>query len=246
MIEKKYKRCPRCDKKNPLYQDRCEECGLVFSRLKNVTNSAAKKAISKKEYNKVINYNVLPPDLNKWKLFFLALFLGWIGAHYVKVGKYKTFIYMVISFVLVMLVGTTIIPPSWFDHQYLFLVAWGCVAPAGFGTIFWVVSCVQILFGRFKVPVAIDESLVKQNLDTNAVTDIMTTINEDRKNKKEGKDTQDNKNGETKGKVNNQSKSKKALKREKIRVICASCGAYVKVYKDETICPKCDEPLKEE
>ncbi len=238
MKEKTYRRCPRCERKNPLYQDKCDECGLVFSRLKKVTNAAAKKAISKKEYNKVLNYNVLPPDVNKWKLFFIALFFGWFGAHYVKIGKYKTFIFMVFSSVLI-IVGALVIPASWYDHQYLFLIAWGTVAPAATSTMIWVISTFRILFGRFKVPVAIDETLVKQDLDYNTVTEIMTTIEKDRKEKMD----QEQKNNL---KDNNLPKSNKSLKREKIKVICASCGALVKVDKDETICPKCDEPLKDE
>ena len=232
MREKKFKRCPRCDKKNNIYADRCEECGLVFDRLSKVTNRAAKKAISKKEYNKIINYNVLPVDINKWKLFFIALFFGWFGALFVKVGKYKTFVYMLVSLLLIMLVVTSVIPLSWFDHQYLFLFAWGCVLPASIGTIIWVVTTFQILFGKFKVPVAIDETLVKQDLDYNTVKEILNEVKQDRK--KQHNDNKEN------------PKSKKKMKAEKIRVVCASCGAFVKVYSDETICPKCDEPLKEE
>ena len=38
----------------------------------------------------------------------------------------------------------------------------------------------------------------------------------------------------------------KKEKRKKIKVVCASCGAQVKVYNDEEICPKCDEPLKDD
>ena len=238
MKKQEYKRCPRCDRKASFYQDKCDECGLIFARLDKVTNSAAKKAISKKEFNKVINYNVLPPDINKWKLFFIALFFGWFGAHYVKVGKYKTFIFMVSSSVLIIL-GGLLIPSSWFEDKYLFLIAWGTVAPASIGMIMWIVSIFRILFGRFKVPVAIDESLVKQSLDYNVVKDVMTTVEKDRKDKEETKQKEVVLNSEIKNKSN------KSFKREKIRVVCASCGAYVKVNKEETICPKCDEPLKE-
>ena len=39
---------------------------------------------------------------------------------------------------------------------------------------------------------------------------------------------------------------KKKEKRKKIKMVCASCGQQVKVYNDETICPKCDEPLKDD
>ena len=55
MREKKFKRCPRCDKKAPIFQDRCEGCGLVFSRLSKATNAAAKKALKKK----IITLNAL-------------------------------------------------------------------------------------------------------------------------------------------------------------------------------------------
>lgn len=229
MIVKKYKRCPRCDTKNPLYQDKCVNCGLVFARLKNVSNSSAKQAIRNKEYNKVINYNVLPKDVNKWELFFVALFFGWIGAHFLKVGKYKWFIYMFVAFILFMLLATTIIPFSWFYTEYLFLVAWGCIMPASVATMIWLGTTVQILLGKFKVPVAIDENLVAENLDSNAVEDVLTTI---RGNKKEA----------AKQKIKEEKLNKKK-QHEKVTVTCASCGAVVKVRNDETICPKCDEPL---
>lgn len=232
MIVKKYKRCPRCDSKNALYQDRCDECGLVFARLEKVTNSSAKQAIKNKEYNKVINYNVLPRDLNKWKLFFLALFFGWIGAHFFKVGKYKSFIYMFAAFILFMLLATTIIPFSWFDEQYLFLVAWGCVMPASIATIIWLGTTFQILVGKFKVPVAIDEELVKEDLDSNTVNEILSSVKANRKEQNKLKKQEE--------------KLNRKIKRKKVSVVCASCGAVVKVRGNETICPKCDEPLKEE
>ena len=49
MKRKEFKRCPRCDKKTPIYQDRCEGCGLIFSRLARASNTAAKKALKKKD-----------------------------------------------------------------------------------------------------------------------------------------------------------------------------------------------------
>ena len=53
MKRKEFKKCPRCDTKTPLFEDRCENCGLIFSRLTKATNAAAKKNIRKKEYNKI-------------------------------------------------------------------------------------------------------------------------------------------------------------------------------------------------
>ena len=41
-------------------------------------------------------------------------------------------------------------------------------------------------------------------------------------------------------------KVERSKKVNRISVVCASCGRVVKVREDETICPKCDEPLKED
>lgn len=229
MKRKEFKRCPRCDKKTPIFQDRCENCGLIFSRLSKASNTAAKKAFKKKEYNKVILDKVLPRDLKKWPLFCYALFLGIFGAHYAKVGRYRMFTYFMIS--IAMLYIASFLPISWLDHEYLFLVMMALILPGSVSAIIWVVSIFQILFNKFKVPIAIDEEYVKESLDQELVEDIL-------KNVKKEEEIKNNKELEN--------KIEKPKKTKKIKVVCASCGMFVKVNEDETICPKCDEPLKED
>lgn len=229
MKRKEFKRCPRCDKKTPIFQDRCESCGLIFSRLSKASNAAAKKAFKKKEYNKVILDKVLPRDLKKWPLFAYALFLGLYGAHYARVGRYRMFTYFIIS--IAMLYVAYFLPIEWLEHEYLFLVMMALILPGSVAAIVWIVSIFQILFNRFKVPIAIDEEYVKESLDKELVDDILNKVKKEEKNK-------DNK--ETKEEVLTKNK-----KTKKIKVVCASCGMFVKVNEDETICPKCDEPLKD-
>ena len=256
MKRKEFKRCPRCDKKTPIYQDRCEGCGLIFSRLARASNTAAKKALKKKEYNKVIMDKVLPKDVNKWKLFLWSL-LGLFGVHYAKVGRYKMFTYALCS--TAGLYIAVCLPQGWFDHKYLFMLMWGLVINASMYTIIWIVSICQILFNKFKVPIAIDEELVVESLDQELVKDILKEVKgtdkEDVENKKQTQKVDKSKYNKIKAK---QTKMQNTItetdeepviqkeKRKKIKVICASCGAQVKVYNDEEICPKCDEPLKDD
>ena len=243
MRNKEFKRCPRCDTKNPIFQDRCEGCGLVFSRLSKATNSAAKKAIKNKEYNKVIMDSVLPRDVKKWNLFIHALFFGWFGFHYSKVGRYKMFTYMIISAAMIYIAA--FLPMSWFEMDYLFILMWGLVIPGSLSAIFWIISLFQIIFNKFKVPISIDEELVREDLDPKLVEDILTSVKSNKKDKEQKfkeskKQTKETETELTEGK---QDKTKEKKKAKKIKVVCSSCGATVKVKEGEDICPKCDEPL---
>ena len=253
MKKSQFKRCPRCDKKTPIYQDRCERCGLVFSRLAKASNTAAKKALKKKEYNKVIMDKVLPKDVNKWKLFFISLFFGFFGVHYAKVGRYKMFTYGICS--AAGLYIAVCLPKDWFNHEYLFMLMWGLVINASMYAIIYVVSVCQILFNKFKVPIAIDEELVIESLDQELVNDILKEVKSPEKANNNANNQTNSKKQKNKNKNNVKQVVEEAVedktnikkeKRKKIKVMCASCGAQVKVYNDEMICPKCDEPLKEE
>ena len=218
MKQKKFKKCPRCDHKVPFYEDRCDSCGLIFSRLKKATNTAAKKHIKKGEYNKIVMNSVLPVDVNKWKLFWIALFFGWFGVHYAKVGRYRMFTWAILS--MAGLYIAVFLPQSWFYDEYLALLMWFLIIPASVYAIYNVISVFEIAFNKFKVPVAIDETLVIGELDKTIVDDILKEVKEEKIEEKKPK------------------KKKKSM-------VCASCGRVVKVYDDETICPKCDEPLKD-
>ena len=218
MKQKKFKKCPRCDHKVPFYEDRCDSCGLIFSRLKKATNTAAKKHIKKHEYNKIVMDCVLPVDVNKWKLFWIAFFFGWFGVHYAKVGRYRMFTWAILS--MAGLYIAVLLPQSWFYEEYLVFLMWALILPASVYVMYNVISIIEIAFNKFKVPVAIDENLVINELDKNIVESIIKEVKTEEK--------QDEK-----------------QKRKKITLVCASCGRVVKVFNDETICPKCDEPLKD-
>lgn len=248
MKEKKYKRCPRCDKRAYIFQDRCENCGLIYSRLTNASNEAAKKAIKSKEYNKVICSKDLPYDISKWRLFFIALCFGWVGTHFAKIGKYKTFAYMLISTIL-LYIASFLLPLNLFNHEYLFMLMWALILPAAFSVMIWLVSVFQILLNKFKVPISIDEELVRADLDQEVVKDILKEVKESKPIEKNNKEQLNNNTSKIDNKLLskssdiNDNKTKGKLK--KIKITCASCGETVKVREDETICPKCDEPLKD-
>ena len=194
----------------------------------------------------------LPKDVDKWKLFFTALFLGFFGTHYAKVGRYKMFTYGVVSAASIYI--AVFLPQSWFNHQYLFLLMWALILPASVYAIIWIVSIFSILTNKFKVPISIDEELVTESLDKELVEDILKVAktSEDANIKQnavvEKSTIKDEKSKQIKtvkqDQVTDNSKQKNKFK--KIVVKCASCGQTVKVFESEKICPKCDEPLKED
>ena len=154
--QKTYKRCPRCDTKALINQPKCEMCGLVYSRLSFATNTEAKKALKKRKKHLVVYDKTLPKDVNKWKLFFIALFSGLFGGHRFYVGRYKGAIYSV--FAITMLLISACLPKAWWGNVYLSLVMWLFIFPAGPNFIMWAWDWIAILCNRYKVPVAIEES----------------------------------------------------------------------------------------
>jgi len=226
MKKKLFKRCPRCNKRMPTNQPVCEGCGLIFSRMEKVSNRAGKEALKSGETNRVIFDKKLPKDLNKWKLFLLALFLGWIGLQYERVGRKKLFFYQLISFCLIILfailLSTNVLSSSMFTHKYWGFLCWFMILPASFGLIIWFLSLMQILSNSFKVPVAIDENIVMNDYDRKVASEIITEVKAGQKEKK----------------IINYFKTKK------IRVVCKSCGCTDWVDEDDSICPKCDENLE--
>ena len=227
MIDMKYKiikHCPRCNKKMPSTQPVCDGCGLIFSRLEKVSNSAGKEALKKGEKNKVIFDKTLPKDVNKLKLILFTIFLGWLGLQYHQVGRKKLFLYQLISFCLLVLfailLSTGVLSVDMVYHKYWGFLCWTMIFPATFGLIIWFISVVQVIFGAFRVPVAIDEEIVLNEFDKKVASEILSEV--------KAKKIQNN----------------KIIKSKKIIVVCKSCGSTVKVIEGETICPKCDENLK--
>ena len=187
-MEKKYKRCPRCDRKLLSADTRCDMCGLIFERLSHATNRAGKVALKNHEENKVV-YTTSCPDVNKWKLLLCAIFGGWFGLQYQKVGRNKMFLFMLASFFMLVAFTAISLTPSFaqfvFTNKYLGLFAWALVFPGSVGFVLWVVSVFQILFNTFKIPVSIDEEYIVQDEEV-----AKELINEAKMNKKTKKSHQ--------------------------------------------------------
>lgn len=230
-MKKNYKVCPRCKNKEALSAPKCTNCGLVFERLKSVTNMAGKKAIKNKEYNKVLYTTTLPKDVSRVKLFFWCLFLGWLGVHYCKVGRYKLFIFDLVAFFFAFVYSVVLIffnvPKTAISASYGGFFLQLLAMPFAFSAIIWVGSLIQILTKSFKVPVAIDEEYyVEENF---ADEDVAREILKDVDTLRQEEIAQ---------------KKQENIANKKRKYFCSNCGKYVKLKKGESACPICDEPLR--
>ena len=143
-----FKRCPRCDNKCLLNATKCEECGLIFSRLEFATNTAAKNMIKKGDRSYILYTSDLPKDLSYTKLLIYTLILGLFGAHYYYTGKYIKGILMsaMMAYAIVFLIFNAYLV-EYLSFLYL---------PIGIGVLAWIVSCVYVICKKFKVPVFIE------------------------------------------------------------------------------------------
>ncbi len=143
-----FKRCPRCDNKCLLNATKCEECGLIFSRLEFATNTAAKNMIKKGDRSYILYTSDLPKDLSYTKLLIYTLILGLFGAHYYYTGKYIKGILMsaMMAYAIVCLIFNAYLV-EYLSFLYL---------PIGIGVLAWIVSCVYVICKKFKVPVFIE------------------------------------------------------------------------------------------
>lgn len=147
---KTHKICPRCGNKCLLKQERCEECGLLFSRLQYASNKAAKRRLAHFDSDFVIYTNQYPSDVSWLKLILLTFFTGLVGGHYYYTGKYLKGALMSLGFVY--LVFCTI-----FNAQLVqYLESYGAYFPIGVYALAWVVSIVYVSTKKFKVPICVD------------------------------------------------------------------------------------------
>ncbi len=143
-----FKRCPRCDNKCLLNATKCDECGLIFSRLEFATNTAAKNMIKKGDRSYILYTSDLPKDLSYTKLLIYTLILGLFGAHYYYTGKYIKGILMsaMMAYAIVCLIFNSYLV------EYLSIL----YLPIGIGVLAWIISCVYVICKKFKVPVFIE------------------------------------------------------------------------------------------
>ncbi len=223
---KEFKRCPRCDTKALIYQDKCPACGLVYSRLINASNKEAKKALKRGEKHKVITDKTLPSDVSKWKLFFLALFLGMFGGHYYYIGKTKTAVAFTVSTALLMIGAALIQNDSSLWVEYYFWM-WFFILPASCCLIVLAIDLVKILCNSFRVPIALKEAVVVSDVNATEETNkqvlkiveevnekVAKEIKETEKSTEEPKEVKQEQKNQKPQNKNNKSSSKKKNKKK--------------------------------
>lgn len=150
--EKRFKRCPRCGFKTYNSFKVCGKCDLNFEKFELATNFEGKDALRKGEKERVVYTKSLPRDVSKWELFFLALFLGWTGAHLWKVGRLNRAICHSMGIVLFAIYAII----SMFEvNNFLWNVGNICGAFWAVTFALSIIDIIEIGFNKFKVPVSL-------------------------------------------------------------------------------------------
>ncbi len=152
--------CPRCGMKTLQGTPACEDCGLVFERLKFATNKDAKRKIKRGDRDFIIRTRSLPSDVKYWKLLLMVLFTGLMGGHNYYVGRYLRGAIFSAFFVLTL---TCVILNSWIMSKFpawMELIGGLLVGPFA---LVWIYDIASISLKKFRVPIAID--LEKQDID---------------------------------------------------------------------------------
>ena len=150
----KNKRCPRCNTKMPVEIVSCPSCQLNFQKFESATNKEAKEAINMGEKDRVLMRKGRPSDVSFVKLLLLTIFLGFTGAHYYYVGRYKMGAFFSIFFgvgivnaIINSLLKTT--PTGDLYQVFVLLVlVWGAVLAL------WIIDIAKVCVNHFKIPVS--------------------------------------------------------------------------------------------
>ncbi len=150
----KNKHCPRCNSKVPVELVVCSSCQLNFQKFDDATNQEAKEAIRLKENERVLMRKGRPKDVNFVSLLLVTIFLGFTGAHYYYVGRYKMgaffstfFAVGVVNAIINSMLKVT--PSGEFYQIFVLLVLiWGLVA------MLWIIDIAKVLLNKFKIPVS--------------------------------------------------------------------------------------------
>ncbi|MDD4350849.1 MAG: hypothetical protein PHP83_01495 [Clostridia bacterium] len=150
---KENKTCPRCFYKMPAGLKMCPACGMNFDKLEQATNREGRAALRANEKERVVFTNKLPCDVNKWKLFFLTLFLGFTGAHMFRVGRdVRGFAYLILNILGIVF---TFLPSSYFVTSLMYNIFIIANLAWAVAVIFWITDAVLVAFNKFKVPVSL-------------------------------------------------------------------------------------------
>lgn len=149
------KRCPRCDMKVPSETIICPGCQLNYHKFESATNKEAKTAYAEGDNDRVLMRKGMPSDVSKLKLLLLTIFLGFAGAQYYYVGRYKKGIFFSIFFAIGIVYAVVtnvlkIMPTGDLWEVFMFLVLiWGLVI------LLWLIDIINVACNRFKVPVSL-------------------------------------------------------------------------------------------
>ncbi len=148
------KKCERCGEKVLVHQKKCPFCGLVFERLKYVSNKSARKEVIKLHRKNYIMVKEWPADASKKTALFLCGFLGFVGAHNFYLGRYYKA--MIVLFGFLSALALVFIDYASVLHTVLYYVS---AIPSLCVLLFWVLDFVKIFLERYKIPVSIDKNL---------------------------------------------------------------------------------------
>ena len=216
--QKTTKRCPRCDAKAAIHQPKCEVCGLIYARMNYATNQEAKRALRKGKRHLVVYDKTLPKDVSKWKLFFLTLFLGLVGGHRFKIGKFWKGLYSVVS--VIMIVTAALLPFSWWQTSKQYII-WALILPTGPNVVWWAIDWIKVMCNSYRVPVAIEESVMRADENVLEDKDVIKIVKDlDKMAKEQVKEEQPSEQTEVQPEVKKEQKltAKKSTKPQKVVV----------------------------
>ena len=131
----------------------CPSCQLNFQKFEKATNKEAKEAIAEGEKEKVLMRKGRPSDVKFVPLLLFTILLGFTGAHYYYVGRYKMGLFFSIFFAVGLVNG---IISSMFKEAptgdlfqifTLLVLVWGAVL------VLWIVDIAKVCLNHFKIPV---------------------------------------------------------------------------------------------
>ena len=150
----KNKHCPRCNTKTPIEMVVCPSCQLNYQKFESATNEEAKEAIREGEHDRVLMRKGRPSDVNFIKLLLVTIFLGFTGAHYYYVGRYKMGAFFSIFFAvgIVNAILTSLLDATPKGDLYqiftLLVFVWGAVIAL------WIIDVAKVCLNKFKIPVS--------------------------------------------------------------------------------------------
>lgn len=148
------KKCPRCKTKIAADLIICPNCQLNYNKFYEATNAEAKIAAREGNKDQILLREGYPSDVKKSTLVLLTIFLGFVGAHYYRVGRYKMGIFFSIFFLIgvtnaiLSVVYNVTLTGSLGEIFYLLVLTWGAVL------FIWIRDIYKVCFNKFKIPVS--------------------------------------------------------------------------------------------